>query len=445
MKYRFLLLIILSVVIGCGKKAVKSKDVSEVINAQLTPFKEFEKTTVLDERAPRGLGLILVKQGIFAKSCQGMVINESYFLTNSDCMPRDWIERDCVGQVSILIRTGDSHEPYYCERIIMRSEESKISFDSPNFALIKLNQPVLDSELNFSRKGILNDQELQVFYFKGDTTNLGKFVEYEKSVCSTTFNSVFGNYTSPLSSTAALFKSKNRLGDECEFKTEYSGAPILNQKNEVVGLLQAGKAPKDLDIPRGLISYKDSKNLNIATNIACLDLPFFEQETIEGCLSINEELTSRQRRLKIIADKIKEAYEAEVLKLKSNLLIVMQYEVLLDAQKFSSQALLEFRPTCMKPIELWTEEEKKLPERVSIFRNKRYLDAGVPKFIIKLNLIIDQYGAVQVIVNSKEIEGKNYLIPIPSTMNEQMILQSLVLNDLFPEKDALPYDISICP
>lgn len=444
MKYRFLLLIILSVVIGCGKKAIKSKEVQEAINAQQTPFKEFEKTTILDDKAPRGLGLILVKQGIFAKSCQGMVINESYFLTNSDCMPRDWIERDCVGQVSILIRTGNSHEAYYCDRIIMRSEESKISFDSPNFALIKLNQPVLDSELTFSRKGILNDQELQVLYFRGDTTNLGSFLEYEKSACSTTFNSVFGNYTSAFSSTAALFRSKNRQGDECEFKTEYSGAPILNQKNEVVGLLQAGKAPKDLDLPRGLISYKETKNLNIATNLACLDLPFFGQENLEGCLPISEELTSRQRRLKIIADKIKDAYEAEVLKLKSNLLSVMEYEVLLDAQKFSAQALLEFRPTCMKPIEKWTEEEKMLPERVNIFRRKRFLEAGIPKFIIKLDLIIDQFGALQVIVKSKEIEGKNYLIPIPSTMNEQMNLQSLVLNDLFPEKDALPYDITIC-
>ncbi len=234
---------------------------------------------------PENVGMVYSAENLnsFPKpqvlKCTGFLVQDNIVATNSHCVP-DIIKQNqmsCAGLMAIkFVRRGPGQPDVFpCQRLLNYSQFDPTKI-LPDYAFFEIARTGI-APLGISQTGIPNRQQLR----------LVKVVPWEKGArlqseaCVSALNSAL-NFSS------ASAWSKTSAAINCHSAEGNSGSPVLDKKNQVVGILQSAYKEKQLQEMKRLApvgtQMPDKLIPNIIlTNLACVPHPVNGRYEREKC------------------------------------------------------------------------------------------------------------------------------------------------------------------
>jgi len=226
-------------------------------------------------------------------ACTATLVGEDLALTNSHCIPSavKLLPDLCPERIRIVLPGTDSQpaESVACAGVIRVTEPA--SAISPDLALLRLAGRSKRPVPPLSREGVSDSTALKSFKVNPNLKQLSG--ELRNELCVSAAHSyrmpIYKNASSP-----ALV-----LGD-CTSVSGNSGGPLLNEKGELVALLQAA-LPISLSAQKEWLAHLEGEtsfaSLALGTSLVCLsaDLPAWAWNS--ECIGVSEQdvLLSRPR------------------------------------------------------------------------------------------------------------------------------------------------------
>ena len=212
---------------------------------------------------PAGVGVFTALTEMGFVACTGFLVNDRTFVTNRHCLPEAMKRRGttCRGQAAVAFLNGGVTHVIDCKSVLDVSADEMAN--KPDFAYLELDESRPDA-LPLSREGVRDDQPLVTWAV---TRQAGRNV-LTSFGCRSILNSLLNpSAASPFSAVLAAV--------DCTVQPGNAGAPMLNPRGEVVGMVQMTSA-KDhraslktlgVAVPDVLPPHVDF------TNLACVNNP----------------------------------------------------------------------------------------------------------------------------------------------------------------------------
>ncbi len=280
------LLLVSMLNVGCSKN---SDDKYKSSNFK-SLTQELSKASFLCENGsdcPENVGMILANHSNATKNpeityCSGFLISHDTVATNRHCVPmnlRTGQVIKCNKSMAIRFKGEFGDEIYECEDLISFSRED----DARDYAFFKIKSTNL-KPFKVSKSGLKEGEKissLRMTPMKGVIG--GTLGRKECNVVANSFMNILG-------SIGAWSETAVAMG--CSAQGGNSGSPIVNENNEVIGILQAYLMNGSINVMRNKYSLFDFvmpatlPTHGLFTNFSCVDDPVFGAGQQKACQEI---------------------------------------------------------------------------------------------------------------------------------------------------------------
>ncbi len=384
--------------IGCGKKAETSKPKQERERPEITEIEAYlskqDVSCESNQACPNYIAKLVVIHGSSYKFCTGFLTEDNIVATSSSCLPNilRLNGQDCSKDVFFFFpKTWNRPaERVGCKEVALISQipgqDAVLWRDDVAFL-------ELDREVNYrrraiiSRDGIHNHRQFTAWMIdqQDDFTAIIK-----KATC----ESIHKNYINPL---VLNESSPNMLFADCPVTRGGSGAPVIDNRGKVRGMLSKSMDPK-------LRAYIEStglltnglKQMSHGTNFACAptnrnNYMLDERECLKDLTYLKvDQARSEMLSTNILFGDLKRKYEDSLQSLSK----YVQFGVKLIPKGDIQET--EIYPKCFKPLDDWLDS-------LNNTRNTFVHDVSLPDRTFRR--VIDPNGRVQgMIVDGEETE-----------------------------------------
>ncbi len=317
------------------------------------------------------------------KYCTGVLVKEDILLTSSSCLSKSlrFPKVSCANTV-ISVLPGDTfrkQETIFCEEVIAASavrDDIDPALRSSDYAFIKLKKKSSRKPIKVSKEGIVNNTSYTIW--KADYENNRRSVLRSK-VCTPFYNS----YANPFSikETSPLVTMR-----DCGFDEGSIGAPIIDIKGEVVGVV-AGPLDKGVEGYVTSFLIEEMANIVHVSNLHCAYLPW-ENITPDFDLECSKDtsvLTLDRKRADILTNI--DVHHKNFRDLQAELEVYEKYflwDVIFRRKKNGFDFELDMgRPKCFQEIRSWIGEYTRWRGRVRTYAE---IDVTLPHYELKTKL-----------------------------------------------------------
>lgn len=372
---------------GCGEK-----NNEEIINS--IPFENNLSMSAstpmvwVDPEFSSGMGLLLTKKPGKIGLCTSFLISPTLLMTNSHCVEEEAAKTSCKETMAVHIKASNGAEYRRCKKVITKSKLEKGSFLNTDYAIIELDTPVLTaSTFKLSREGIIEGDELTVESVDFTSASNGTIVGTRKiSKCQAQTGSIFGNFSSAMSSIIPLFKIDS---GECRIIQGNSGSPVFNTNNKVVSVVFA---TKENDIASSK-KIEGERNVGLATNLTCLTLgiPELDKNRPEECDDfLKEESTFMEKIWKDVKNRVETKTEKAQNEVKKSLPDSIMFNITTQPVTQTSFRYVA-KPICVKDPKNWSAEEKQKIWSEGMLFKKSFYSTLVPKYLQTIKVSFDEF------------------------------------------------------
>lgn len=266
-----LLALISVLTIGCGKKQNEHSDQPDYhTDPQMTDLEaELEKQELFcgsDHACPSYLAKIAVLHKNKLKFCTGFLIKDDVIATASSCLPDRLRVMDLPCDKDVFFFFSESNQKPLragCEKVL---DATSLTSKEPflwrsNVSYLKLNQTVLRRTVTASRNGMDDMEKFYVWSLEQVDSFQGIIRKSED--CTAIYNSYFNPFATNQSSPVMLLAG-------CEFVNGNSGAPILDYRGKVRGVISSPVEESEIDqVVSMRILERPLKSLIHVSNYAC--------------------------------------------------------------------------------------------------------------------------------------------------------------------------------
>jgi hypothetical protein len=233
------LALICSLLIGCGKdapnKLKKTPDVIRPPQVEVNTYLEKQDVNCEPNQVcPNYIAKIVIKDGTSYRFCTGFLTDQDTVATSASCLP-DLLRlngQDCSRDVFFYFpkTSNRQQESARCQRVSLVSplEGKDPVLWRENIAFLEIAKPMPHRrQAQIVREGVQNNKDYTVWMVdqQGDYSAILK-----RSTCV----GVHGSYVNPL---VANESSPNMLFANCGVTNSFSGAPVIDSKGKVRGML----------------------------------------------------------------------------------------------------------------------------------------------------------------------------------------------------------------
>lgn len=375
-------------IICCGKK-VQETDKSSGHQRYEAPVSTDLEQSLKDQQVscepgsvcPNYIGLVQFVDKGKVRSCTGFLFERDIVATASSCLPQmlRLANQDCSKDVYFHFASLGSAEKTFhveCQKVITASD---LKTTNPirwreDVAYLKMKEALpYRRTLNFSRKG-MGDQENYTTWFIDKMDEKTSFIR--KANC----KNIHSSYINPF---ANNISSPNIIVSDCNLSENSSGAPLLDRKGEVRGMISTkmNSGLSDYLANSGLIN-KPLNKIYHGTSFACAPTIYDAHVLDENeCLKDMSQVALDTEISKLLDPK--EVFEDARKNLEKKLNSVSPYmNFTASLEGNNGERTLSFSPRCFKPYADWLSSVDNLNTVVSEF--------NFPEIIVKKSL--DSYG-----------------------------------------------------
>lgn len=279
---------------GCGKKAAEEGSRRE--NNQAPQYSDLElelsKQELFCAGSDRNCPEYIVKVAVFQKTklkyCTGFLTKDNVVVTASSCFPERLRMKDvaCDKDVTFFFANSSSEKPtrVSCEKVLevanMDSTKEPFLWRS-DVAYLKLNleDPKIKKEIESrTKKSIVRTgmSDLDKFYtWSVDQIDANQGLIRKSDDCLSVHNSYFNPLSTNVSSPVMTLSG-------CEFSEGNSGAPIIDYRGKVRGIISRPIDQGEINEVLSMrILERPLRSLMHASNFACAPI-FDQEETIQN-------------------------------------------------------------------------------------------------------------------------------------------------------------------
>ncbi len=259
--------------LSCGKKESISKPpllpYTPPVEAETEAYLKKQVITCEDNQTcPNYIAKVVVTDGPGKfKTCTGFLINPDVLVTSTSCLPEylRLADLNCSKDVFFLFyRPGTTGERIGCSKVLQVSD---LTSDNPvlwrdDVAFLEINKSLNNRRSQtLSREGMTNNMDLYFWGIEQASDDRTGFIRQVDC------NSIHSNYINPLVTNEY---SPNMLIEGCAFKNGFSGAPLIDSKRRVRGMISQGMDPElRAKIISSNLLLRPLKEILHATNFAC--------------------------------------------------------------------------------------------------------------------------------------------------------------------------------
>jgi len=276
------LTLILITCISCGKEVENSPpnqggtpprtQEDDIADPSILRF--IAKQTVFcedEEYCPENIAKIIIIDRQTTKYCTGTLIAPDIMMTSSSCLvPSLRIpNHSCSANVFTIFPKKDykSTVSIGCQKILASDNNEDIdpALWSSDVAFYKLKETVPRSPIKISREGFKED-------FPYVTWKINWNNDYDSTIVMENCYPIYDSYANPF----AVKRSSPLIPvSECELAVGNTGSPLINGKNEVVGILSSimDKKVGTYVANSDVLSEPITKHINHVVNMSCVKMP----------------------------------------------------------------------------------------------------------------------------------------------------------------------------
>jgi hypothetical protein len=270
-----LIFLIFSSLLSCGAKKKSHVSTESISVSQNASLSDYTKNLQLDLETPDGVGTLLtLKNDTYGDTsiglCTWFLIGADIALTNSHCIPNHLKDESssCKDSLQGAIKTSQGTEIVSCKKVLYFSELSKKTGSNNDYALLKLDRKLDRSNFfKFVRAGVEENQKVKIHTMNHAEVSGVIFSKYIQHSCIVKSSEFLGRISSIGSSPVVGFAEKG-TNDICHTIQGNSGSPVLNDNDEVVGILHAG-VTEGINFQQTSPSNETTNNISIL-RISCV-------------------------------------------------------------------------------------------------------------------------------------------------------------------------------
>ena len=407
-----LLSVMLFTVISCGKKAGTKSSGTSLDQAAPPMTSEVEQLLQKQELVceqgkpcPAYIAKVAVVHGSELRFCTGFLADSNTIATSTSCLTNilRLSNQDCSQDVFFYLPNSFNRSTFRvgCKRVLQVSQlnSSDPSLWRDDVSFLELQEPILFRRaLPFSREGLENGN----IYTSWAIEQVDKHTAFIRKLdCEAVHNS----YVNPLASDVS---SPNMMFAGCHLRPGNNGAPIIDARGRVRGMVSQQMNPKLRSYieSTGLLS-EPLKPMFHATNFACAPLLYNTDVLNEGeCtkeLNYNsiDRLRSNLLNMEGVFEELKLSLEERLSQKNQYFNVGVKLSAVGDAET------TEYYPKCFKNVSSWISN---LNISRSVFSFPTYL----PK--ISFQKVMNGIGHLK----AKEVEDgekKHYMQFSPKSLN----------------------------
>lgn len=233
------------------------------LSESLSLSKEARIACARAEECPENIGMLVASTNHEVLTCTSFLIGNDLILTNSHCIPDEIKKKPALCSERVKIHFPHSSEAVSCKELVSYSP----NFDNaPDLALIR-TEKTNRIPLILHTDG-MDEKIYSIYKITPDKKAKGILT---RETCESAINSfALPDFDHPQSPMLAL--------GNCHAESGNSGSPILSEKGEAVGVLQAriklGESETFLRLIREYLQSDEMAPLSSGTNLHCLNGDF---------------------------------------------------------------------------------------------------------------------------------------------------------------------------
>lgn len=229
--------------------------------AQNETFKVPEKSPFkcVDKNCPENIARLSVKNESQNYSCTAFLVSPHLVMTNSHCIGEDPIT---FCQSALLEFPPNKYHPYETRtcREVKFSDYSIVPIDrrENDYAFFEINQPLLRSVFPMNQSsGIQDEKKYTTWVVDSLSDHKAEIKKYECLAVQNTF--ILPDFSQDFFPRVSLI--------HCPTKPGNSGSPLLNDQNELVGVIYGGTVKSLSDQSK----IMKGRLVSVAYNLSCID------------------------------------------------------------------------------------------------------------------------------------------------------------------------------
>jgi hypothetical protein len=233
-----------------------------------SPFK------CVDKNCPENIARLTVRDESRKYSCTAFLVSPHLVMTNSHCIGEDPVT---FCQNALLEFPSNNYHPYETRRCreVTFSHYSLVPIDrrENDYAFFEINQPLLRSVFPINQNlGIQDEKKYTTWVVDSLSDYKAEIKKYECLAVQNTF--ILPDFSQDFFPRVSLIN--------CPTKPGNSGSPLLNDQNELVGVVYGGTIKSLSDQSKTLKGHL----VTVAYNLSCIDYPDLKLSS-EKCLHEN--------------------------------------------------------------------------------------------------------------------------------------------------------------